>query len=199
MGSIPNGKQLMGAALSWRGGLTIVLLLAVIASGWSVWTNSNNTASPATVKRPDYVLRGYEIVSLDSDGKEAFTLRGPELQRDLGAKSMTLLTPLFLVPDRNGAYWEIRAKHGFVPENGKQLRLRGDVVATSPAQVPPPTRIETAELNLFPRANRATSTVAVTITRPGLTMRGRGLEADFNRQQVALLSDVHSRYVPAPR
>ena len=188
----------MGAAVSWRGGLTIVLLLAVIASGWSVWTNSDNGVDPATVKRPDYVLRDYEIVSLDSDGKEAFTLRGPELQRDIGAKSMTLLTPLFLVPDRNGAYWEVRAKHGFVPEDGKQLRLRGDVVATSPVQVPPPTRIETAELNLFPRANRATSTVAVTITRPGLTMRGRGLEADFNRQQVALLSDVHSRYVPAP-
>jgi lipopolysaccharide export system protein LptC len=185
--------------LSWRGGITIILLLAVIASGWSVWTHSEYAADPNVVKRPDYVLRDYEVVSLDSEGKEAFTLRGPELQRDLGAKSMTLLTPLFLVPDRNGAYWEIRAKHGFVPEDGKELRLRGNVVATSPVQVPPPTRIETSELNLFPRANRATSSVAVTITRPGLTMRGRGLEADFNRQQVALLSDVHSRYVPAPR
>jgi lipopolysaccharide export system protein LptC len=185
--------------MSWRGGLTLVLLLAVIASGWSVWTYSNDAQDPTAAKRPDYVLRDYEIVSLDSDGKEAFTLRGPQLQRDLGAKSMSLRTPLFLVPDRNGNYWEVRAKQGFVPEDGKELRLRGDVVATSPARVPPPTRIETAELNLFPRANRATSTVAVTITRPGLTMRGRGLEADFNRQQVALLSDVLSRYVPAPR
>ncbi len=185
--------------MSWRLWITIGLLLAVITSGWSVWRHSEGTVDPAAAKRPDYVLRDYEIVSLDSDGKEAFTLRGPELQRDLGAKSMTLLTPLFLVPDRNGAYWEVRAKHGFVPEDGRELRLRGDVIATSPVQVPPPTRIETSELNLFPRANRATSTVAVTVTRPGLTMRGRGLEADFNRQQVALLSDVHSRYVPAPR
>lgn len=185
--------------MNWRSALTIILLLAVIASGWSVWTHSKDGPDQAVASRPDYVLRDYEVVSLDSDGKEAFTLRGPELQRDLGAKSMTLLAPLFLVPDRNGAYWEVRAKHGFVPEDGKELRLRGNVVATSPAQVPPPTRIETSELNLFPRANRATSTVAVTVTRPGLTMRGRGLEADFNRQQVALLSDVHSRYVSAPR
>lgn len=189
----------MGNALTWRTGLTIALLLAVIASGWSVWTHSSKGPDQTAAKRPDYILRDYEVVSLDSDGNEAFTLRGPELQRDLGAKSMTLLTPLFLVPDRNGAYWEVRAKHGFVPEDGKELRLRGDVVATSPVQVPPPTRIETAELNLFPRANRATSTVAVTVTRPGLTMRGRGLEADFNRQQISLLSDVHSRYVPASR
>ena len=189
----------MSGGMSWRGGLTILLLIAAIATGWSVWRHSDDNPDTVIAQRPDYVLRDYEIVSLDNEGKEAFTLRGPELQRDLGAKSMTLLTPLFLVPDRNGSYWEVRAKHGVVPEDGKELRLRGDVVTTSPAQVPPQTRIETSELNLFPRENRATSAVAVTVTRPGLTMRGRGLEADFNRQQVALLSDVHSRYVPSPR
>ncbi len=185
--------------MSWRGWLTIVLLLAVIASGWSVWTHSTESQDDSAARRPDYVLRDYEIISLDSEGKESFTLRGPELQRDPGAKSMSLQTPLFLVPDRSGAYWEVRAKHGLVPEDGKELRLRGDVVAISPAQVKPPTRIETTELNLFPRDNRASSSVAVTITRPGLTMRGRGMEANFNRQQVTLLSDVHSRYVPATR
>lgn len=185
--------------MSWRTGLTIILLLAVIGSGWSVWRHSHDTPEPGTTKRADYVLRDYEIVSLDSEGKETFTLRGPQLQRDPGAKSMSLRTPLFLVPDRNGAYWEVRSSHGLVPEDGKELRLRGDVVVTSPVQTPPQTRIETAELNLFPQANRATSAVAVSVTRPGLTMRGRGLEADFNRQQVALLSDVHARYVPAPR
>ncbi len=185
--------------MSWRGGLITILLLAAIASGWSVWRYSAETPDVNTAKRADYVLRDYEIVSLDSDGNEAFTLRGPELQRDIGARSMSLRTPLFLVPDRNGAHWEVRATHGFVPEDGKELRLRGNVVATSPVQAPPQTRIETAELNLFPRANRASSAVAVTVTRPGLTMRGRGLEADFNRRQVALLSDVHARYVPASR
>ena len=189
----------MGVSMSWRSGLTVALLLAVIASGWSLWNHAAEAPDPNAAKRPDYVLRDYEIVSLDTDGNEAFTLRGPELQRDVGVKSMSLVTPLFLVPDRNGAYWEVRARQGFVPEDGKELRLRGNVVATSPSQVPPPTRIETSELNLFPRANRATSAVAVTVTRPGLTMRGRGLEADFNLQQVALLSDVHSRYVPASR
>lgn len=189
----------MGPSLNWRVGLAACLMVAAAVSGWSVWTYSAHTLDSTATQRPDYVLRDFEIVSLDKDGKEVFTLRGPELQRDLGAKSMSMQTPLFLVPDTNGTYWEVRAKHGFVPEDGKQLLLRGDVVATSPPQVPPPTRIETSELNLFPRDNRATSSVAVTVTRPGLTMRGRGLEADFNRQQIALLSDVHSRYVPAPR
>ena len=112
---------------------------------------------------------------------------------------MSLETPRFLVPDRNGAYWDVRAQRGLVPDDGKELRLRGRVVATSPPQAPPPTRIETEELNLFPRENRAASASTVTLTRPGLTMRGHGMRADFDRQQVSLLSDVHTRYVPTPR
>ena len=112
---------------------------------------------------------------------------------------MTLETPLFLVPDRQGAYWEVRSRSGHVPDDGKQLRLRGNVVATSPAAVPPPTRLETEALDLFPRQNRATSAATVRITRPGLTMQGRGLRAEFDRQQVSLLSDVRTRYVPTPR
>ncbi len=183
---------------NWRVTLTLLLLGAAIVCGWSVWRYSGDEGT-VVAARSDFVLHDFELISLDSQGKESFTLRAPRLQRDPGAKSMSLETPLFLVPDRQGAYWEVRAQHGHVPDDGKQLKLRGKVVATSPAQVPPPTRIETEELNLFPGENRATSALAVTLVRPGLTMRGRGLQADFDRQQVSLLSDVHARYVPSSR
>ena len=185
--------------MTWRGGLTLVLLATAVLTGWSVWRHVARQAPTTASPRSDFILRDFELVALDSAGKESFTLRGPRLQRDPGAKSTSLETPLFLVPDRNGAYWDVRAQRGLVPDDGKQLQLRGRVIATSPAQVPPPTRIETEQLNLFPSENRASSPAAVTITRPGLTMRGRGLQADFDRQQVSLLSDVHTRYVPTPR
>lgn len=185
--------------MNWRAGLTIVLLLAAIACGWSVWTESGHARDSTVALRSDYVLHDFEIVSLDVQGKESFTLRGPRLQRDPGAKSMTLETPVFLVPDRHGNYWDVRALRGLVPDDGKELRLRGKVVATSPEQTPPATRIETEQLNLFPGENRATSAATVVLTRPGLTMRGRGLRAELDRQQVSLLSEVHARYVPTSR
>ena len=118
------------------------------------------------------------------------------LQRDPADKTMELATPVFLVPDRENRYWRINAKHGVVPADGSQLQLRGDVLATSPADAPPATRIQTEQLNLFPGENRATSSVAVAITRPGLTMNGHGMQADFDRQQISLLSQVRTRYVP---
>lgn len=184
--------------MSWRTALTWALLLAAIASGWSVWRQWAVVEETPDLVRSDFVLRDFELTSLDAEGDESFTLRGPQLQRDPGAKSMTLDTPLFLVPDRHGAYWEVRAQRGLVPDDGKHLTLHGNVVATSPADAPPPTRIETQELNLFPSDNRATSTRAVTVTRPGLTITGHGLQADFNRQQVAV-NNPRNRYVPSPR
>ena len=189
----------MLAGMNWRAGLTIVLLLAAIACGWSVWTHSLGSTETTISSFSDLLRPAFSPLSPDSQRNESVTLRGPRLQRDPGAKSMTLDTPVFQVPDRHGNYWDVRALRGLVPDDGKQLQLRGKVVATSPEQVPPPTRIEAEELNLFPGENRATSAAVVTLTRPGLTMRGRGLQADFDRQQVSLLSDVHTRYVPTSR
>ena len=76
------------------------------------------------------------------------------------------------------------------------LSVAAMVRPDSPAEAPPPTRIETDWLALDLERNRARSTAAVTVTRPGLTMRGTGLEADFDRQQVSLLSQVRTHYVP---
>ena len=184
--------------MNWRLGLTLALLLAAVASGWSVWRLSR-PAEPELLKaRPDYVLHDFEMTSLDKTGAEAFTLRGPLLERDPREKSMALATPLFLVPDKAGQYWEVRADHGVVPSDGERLDLSGHVIATSPAQAPPPTRIATAQLTLFPRQNRASSSAAVVVTRPGHTMRGVGMQADFDRQRVSLLSEVKHHYVPQP-
>ena len=182
--------------MNWRLSLTLLLLLGAIATGWSVWRMSHPADDGVLRTRPDYVLRDYEITALDKQGKESFTLRGPMLQRDPADRTMTLATPRFLVPDRLGRYWNVVAQQGFVPAGGDLLELRGQVRADSPADAPPPTRIETDWLALDLERNRARSTAAVTVTRPGLTMRGTGLEADFDRQQVSLLSQVRTHYVP---
>lgn len=182
--------------MNWRTGLTLLLLLAAIASGWSVWRMSHPAGAGVLHTRPDYVLRDYEIVSLDKLGKESFTLRGPVLQRDPADKTMSLATPHFQVPDREGRYWNVSAQQGFVPAGGGELELRGEVLADSPPEAPPATRIATDHLTLDLDENRARTTAKVTITRPRLTMQGTGLEADFDRQQVSLLSQVHNHYVP---
>jgi len=187
--------------MTWRGALIIVLLVAAIASGWSAWRQRAEPPAPAGASdRSDYVLEDFELVSLDRDGSEAFTLRAPHLRRDPVEGTLLLREPLFLLPEEEGAfYWDLRGASGWISADSDLMRLEGDVVAVSDPQGGRAMRMETEALEVLPRQRRARSDVAVTITEPGTTMRGTGMEVDLADKRFQLTSEVHTRYVPTRR
>ena len=186
--------------MSPRAILGLVLLVAAALSGWSLWRDRVvEEQAHAASGRSGYVLHDFELIALDNSGKASFTLRAPLLQETPGAKTMDLTTPLFLLPDKQGGYWEVRSKTGWVSDNREEIRLRGNVEALSPEGDARPVNMKTEQLNVFPDANRATSASAVTITQPGSILRGRGLEADLADKRYTLLSQVRSRYVRSNR
>lgn len=188
--------------MSWRTVLMLVLAAAAVASGWAVWRQYDQAPSVAGLPgQPDYTLEDFEIVALDERGKESFTLRAPRLDRDPDAKTLDIVTPLFLIPagkDARGGPWEVRSKTGWVSADGDELRLRGDVVADSTDADGRPVTMASQQLNVFPKAKRATSAVAVTLTQPGLTIHGRELEAHLDTKRV-LLQDTKTRYESTAR
>lgn len=188
--------------LNPRGIATLLLLVAAAASGWALWNQrSKDQALAVPAGRSDYVLVDFELVALDDQGKESFTLRAPRLARDPSAKTLDITTPLFLIPPRTGSRgepWEVRSQTGWVSAKGEELRLRGNVKAVSAGAAAPMT-LASDEMNVFPKAKRATSAAQVTITRPGSILRGRGLEVSLASKQYTLKSEVSSRYVPPRR
>jgi lipopolysaccharide export system protein LptC len=184
--------------MNWRAVAMVVLLAAALLSGWAV-LHQRAKAPPrvAATGLSDYVLRDFELISLDDHGKEAFTLRAPLLQETPGARTMDLTTPLFLLPDPDGHYWQVRARTGWVSAKRDQIRLRGNVHTTSPAEDPRKVAMNTQQLNIFPGPRKATSHAFVTVTEPGFTMRGRGMHADLAARRFILLSQVTARYVPS--
>lgn len=183
--------------MSWRATLTLLLLAGAVLSGWSVWNHRNSTQSKALgAARSDYVLHDFELIALDDTGKESFTLRAPRLAREPGKQSMSLETPLFLLPDEERHYWEVRSQTGWISADGKQLKLRGKVVTTSPPEAEQPVTMNTEQLNIYPQKDLAVSPVLVTITQPGSILRGRGLETNLANKHYELKSQVRTRYVP---
>ena len=179
--------------------LGAVLLVAAIASGWSLWRNRVVDDDPGVKStRSDYVLNDLELIALDEQGKESFTLRAPMLRETPGARTMDLEKPLFLLPDREGKHWEVRSDTGWVAEDRKEIRLKGNVDAKSP-QGTRPVNMKTTQLNVFPGTKRASSPAVVTITQPGSILRGRGMEADLADKRYTLQSEVNSRYVRSNR
>lgn len=184
--------------MNWRALLTLALFAGALLSGWALWLQRDRDTGGATVaKRPDYVLHDFEVIVLNTEGKESFTLTAPRLERDPEARTMDIATPVFRIPPRPGSQagaWDVRSQTGWVSPKGEEVRLRGDVRADSTNAEGKPVNIRTDELNLFPDARRATTVAKVTVTRPGLILNGRGLDADLDAKRITLKNDVKARY-----
>jgi len=187
--------------VNWRGVMIAILLVAAIASGWSAWRRGADLEEATVASdRSDYVLENFQLVSLDNDGQEAFTLRAPWLQRNPADATLSLREPVFLLPEEGGEYyWDLRAATGWISGDSNEMRLEGDVVAVSDPSGGRAMRMETDNLQVFPDARRARTDAAVTITQPGTTMRGIGMEADLAGKRFQLTSKVQTRYVPTRR
>lgn len=185
--------------MSWRGALTLVLLVAAVVTGWSAWRQRADTETGgAGTPRSDYVLHDLELVALDEQGKEAFSMRAPRLARDPEDKTLSLQTPLFLIPNDDGKRWKLQSNTGWVSADNSEVRLRGDVLAHSPPGESP-TTLKTEQLNVFPDKELAASPVLVTITSPASTMRGTGMRADLATNRIQLLSKVSMSHEPTRR
>ena len=185
---------------NWRIFLTVALLLGALISGWSVWRNrAALTEETAASGRSDFVLHDYEIIALDEDGKEAFTVLGPLLRETPGKKTMDMQAPLFLIPNPQGLHWTVQSRRGWVSADRQHIRLTGHVRAIGPRNEPNPPKLATEQMNVYPKTRRATAPGAVTITQPGSILRGRGLVLNLASKQYELKSQVRARYVRSPR
>lgn len=183
--------------MNWRLGLGLMLLAAAILSGWSAW-KQRDVAEPQamTSDRPDYLMRDFEVISLNEQGQESMTLQAPQMQRDPRDQTFTIATPLFLLPDDQGRHWQMRSKSAWVSAKADEIRLTGDVRGTSPQQAGVPSTLETQRLNLFPRKDLASTDDPVTITQPGSILTGVGFQTNTKTHQYQIKSQSKLRYVP---
>ena len=183
--------------MNWRMVLGLVLLAAALLSGWSAWKQRDVPEADApSSERSDYLMRDFEMISLDDQGQESMILRAPEMQRSPKDETFQITAPLFLLPDTDGNHWEMRSKTAWVSAKGDEVRLSGQVNGQSPQAAAVPTTFKTERLNVFPRKNLASTDDAVTITRPGSILSGVGFETNTKTKQYTFKSQVKTRYEP---
>src|SRR3546814_20597545 len=81
-------------------------------------------------------------------------MRAPELTRSPDDRTLSIATPLFLIPDAEGERWELRSKTGWVAADNSEVRLRREVEATSPPSDARPTVMKTEQLTIIRSAER---------------------------------------------
>ena len=184
-----------------RGVLILVLLGLALVSSMLVWRLRPQPKPPAQEDaRSDYTLENFDLVTLDEEGKESFTVRAPRLERDPQGKSLTITAPNFSFPGKDGARWTATSGSAWVGPKGEVVRLIKDVdLVGPPGEFGWRTRMQTAELEILPKQDKASSPALVTISRGDSILEGTGLKADLNTHRVELLADVKGRYAPRRR
>lgn len=183
-----------------RSALNGVLALAAAGLvGLVAWQLARREVQePAADQRSDYVLRDFELVTLNSEGRESFTVTGPHLQRDPAGRSLVLDQPRFSFPGRAGR-WNARSDSAWVSPGADEVHLRDDVRLVGPrAASGLQTVFSTPQLVVYPDTERAATDEAVTITQGDSILAGTGLAVDMRARRFQLLSDVRGHYAPRP-
>jgi lipopolysaccharide export system protein LptC len=180
---------------------TILFFVLAVLTSIAVWNLRSKTQIKAEgPSRSDYVLHNFEMTTLDENGKEAFTLESPYLERDPKGKTLSILTPKFKFPDNHGGVWHAESGNAWVGPKAEEVRLQDKVEMIGPKTANgQQTRFNAPELTIFPKKNTAQSTDVVTITRADSILQGRGLQVDMQAKRFQLLADVKGRYAPARR
>lgn len=182
-----------------RSGLNAMLLVsAVVLGSIALWQWRMRQVPPQEApQRSDYILRDFELTTLDETGKESFTVVGPYLQRDVGGKSLSLVQPRFVFPDGDGGQWNARSDSAWVSPGADEVHLLDDVQMVGP---PSPagfsTRFETQRLTVLPDADQAMTDERVTITQGDSILAGTGMRADMKAKRFQLQNQVKGRYAP---
>ncbi|WP_297800735.1 LPS export ABC transporter periplasmic protein LptC [Arenimonas sp. GDDSR-1] len=178
---------------------TLAMSIAVAALAMVVWDMRGDRDQQAEkTARSDYRLQDFSMHAFNEDGRTAFSLRSPLLERDPDGKSLTIAQPVFVFPgDEAGQNWGAVADSAWVSDRAREIRLQDNVRVTGP--VSPKglkTEFSAAELSVFPKENRLHSNGVVTVNHGRSILSGTGLEADMKQRRVRLLAKVTARYAP---
>jgi lipopolysaccharide export system protein LptC len=183
-----------------RSWLIAALLLLAVASGALVWWLRPTPPPPVVVARADYILRDYQMVALQRDGAEGFSVRGPLLTRDPQGRHVTLTTPRMSLPDAKGRIWTASAAEAGINHDQTEVRLQGDVRIDGPAEGQRASaQFRSDQLTVYPERDEARSDATVTIAQGDSILRGTGLSVDLETSAYVLEHDVHARLVPGAR
>ncbi|HEU0152028.1 MAG TPA: LPS export ABC transporter periplasmic protein LptC [Arenimonas sp.] len=181
---------------AWLNG--VLGVLAVVLVSVAVWQWNQQQVPPVQApQRSDYILRDYELTTLDQAGRESFTVRGPYLQRDVGGKSLSLVEPRFSFPAAQGGRWQARSEAAWVSPDADQVHLlRAVEMVGPPSETGQRVRFATERLRVLPDVDRADAAGQVTVTHGDSILVGTGLDVDMPSKRFQLQNDVKGHYAP---
>jgi len=183
----------------------IIAVLALAAGGVQLllwWLAPKHALrQQAGPPRSGYTLQQFTLYGYNPDGRLAYRIQAPRLERREGDASLYLNSPTFMLPPRNGSAappWTGQSAFGWVSANGEILKLQGPVQMQRPAYAgAAAARLDTRDLTAWPSRHRVATDAHVSIREGTATMSGTGMRARLDTRHLELLHDFHGIFLPS--
>jgi len=147
--------------------------------------------------RPDAFMTKVNYYEYDSQGLLHSHLQTSKIKHYPHNNAARFEKPNMMVYTNEHIPWYVSAEHGNSQNGVNQVNLWSHVVVHQPKEPNnPETTIKTSAMTLYPRKSYARTNRNVTITRPGSTVKAKGMTANFKKGIITLLSRSRGIYVP---
>ena len=170
-------------------GATISSLMLV-----NTWTTEEKQSKPELSLA--YYLDKAELVGTGPDGKILYQVWTHRAQQTMGDESINMDDVRMVYGPTDGLPWKLEANKGKIPADASTIELSGNVIATSGRSKADTTTIRTDKLSIDPATRQATTQQKVVIEYNGRELNATGMNADFEANQLDLLSNVNGKFAP---
>ena len=155
----------------------------------------SSSASNTEVIQPDFVASNLHSIDFNVKGYVASKVQAQHMEH-FQSTNMTYFTqPIYLVyPDRGDSSWRIQAQQGSLNKTTGKVVLQKNVIIDAISPEEPVQELSTSYLELDLNTMIMTSDKTISVKGKDFKIKGKGLYADLNAQEVELTSQVEGIY-----
>ena len=176
----------------------ILMTLLIIMTGSTIWLIITSGQIPSPIsqsKKPDALITDVNATQFNEFGKPQHILKSPRLLHYLKNNTTLITKPFYIFENGKEAPWHIKADQGKVLHDTKTIILTGHVLIKQlPGINSRHITLLTDKMMFYPQMSLAKTDRPVTIKRPGMIVKGVGLQADLKTGEIKLLSQTHGEY-----
>lgn len=174
----------------------IFLLMSLLAMFWQQSESTRTQRSPTSTLEPDYVATKLHARTYNRKGQLHSEIAADKMEVYDNNTQRTFKHPhMQVINDINGGPWRVSAQRGSLL--GKdQVQLQDKVMIESDNPMSQVQQIHTEFLAINLADNTMDTDRRVIAKGPQISLQGKGMHADLNRQEVTILNKVEATYDP---
>ncbi len=177
-----------------RKGFFLAALLLIVTFWFTASLRDPPVQDILPEARSEYLLEEFDLLVMDPQGNPSFRLQSPFLEKNPVDESLNIRRPHLTLFEAGVVTWQVQSEQAWINSEGDTIKMPGPVKLAS--QMAPQTIVNTSDVTVKPRANRARSDAFVEVMRSDMRSEGVGFEVDLSRQQFDILSQVKGYYEP---